>query len=354
MNMPFPKVLLLALGLPIALSLSAGLSGCSKEDIPLQAPAPVTSSLAGTTSPLGSVATVTATAPNGTTFTATPDPATGNYSLTGLTVGTAYTISFTPAANYAAPATQTATPAVGTIVVVPAVTLTTSPTATTASFVIDLDTQINGSAFALNTDYAKADGQNVKFTKFKYLFSNIRLFKPDGTSYLVPESYYLVDAAVPASKRLLVHNVPVGSYTGMSFVVGVDSARNFSGAQTGALDPGNDLFWSWSQGYVYLKMEGTSAQSGAQGGALTFHVGGVRNIRTVTPAFGGSTLPVAGGHLPAVHMRVNPLAMFENAANPAANINFVTTYTLGHAGGSTPVADNYAAGMFSVNRIEAN
>ncbi|MDO7877472.1 hypothetical protein Q5H93_22225 [Hymenobacter sp. ASUV-10] len=354
MKMPFPKVLLLALGLPVALSLSAGLSGCSKEDIPLQAPAPVTSTLAGTTSPLGSVSTVTATAPNGTTFTATPDPLTGNYSLAGLTVGTAYIISFTPTTNYAAPATQTATPAVGTIVVVPAVTLTTASTATAASFTIDFDTQVNGNAFALDTDYTKADGQNVKFSKFKYLFSNIRLFKPDGSSYLVPESYYLFDATVPASKRLLVQNVPVGSYTGMSFIVGVDSARNFSGAQTGVLDSGSDMFWNWNQGYVYLKMEGTSAQSGAQGGALVFHVGGVRNIRTVKPSFGGSTLPVAGGHLPAVHVRVNPLAMFENAANPAANINFVTTYTLGHVGGATSLADNYAAGMFSVDRIEAN
>ena len=127
MKMPFPKLLLLALGL----SLSAGLAACSKEDIPLATPA--TSSLAGTISPLGAVTLVTATAPNGATFTATPHPATGNYSLTGLTVGTAYSISYTPATNYAAPAPQTATPTAGTVGIVPAVTLTTSPNATAST-----------------------------------------------------------------------------------------------------------------------------------------------------------------------------------------------------------------------------
>jgi hypothetical protein len=348
MKMPFPKLVLLALGL----SLSAGLAGCSKDDIPLTVPA--TSSLAGTISPVGSVSTVAATAPNGTTFTATPDSVTGNYSLSGLAVGTAYTISYTPATNYAAPAPQTATPAVGTVVVVPAVTLNTSPTATAASFAIELDAQVNGSPFALNVNYPLANGQTFKASKFKYLFSNIRLFRDNGTSYLVPESYYLVNTEVPTSTHFVVNNVPVGNYTGMSFIVGVDSARNFSGAQTGALDAGNDLFWSWSQGYVFMKLEGSSPQSAASDGALVFHVGSVPNIRTIRPSFGSAVLPVVGGHTPEIHLEVNPLAMLQNAATPANNIDFTTTYNVMGGAVATQLADNYAAGMFTVEHIHAN
>lgn len=352
MNMPFPKVLLLALGLPVALSLSAGLSGCSKDDIPLGTPA--TSSLAGTISPVGSVSTVTATAPNGATFTATPDPVTGNYSLTGLAVGTAYTISFTPATNYAAPATQTATPSVGTIVVVPAVTLNTAPNATAASFAIELDAEVNGNPFSFSTTYTRANGQTIQPSKFKYLFSNIRLFRADGSSYLIPESYYLINAAVPASSHFVLNNVPVGNYTGMSFILGVDSVRNFSGAQTGALDASNDMFWDWNQGYVFMKLEGKSAQSPASEGGVVFHVGSARNIRTIRPSFGSAVLPIVGGHTPEVHLSVNPLAMLDNATTPANNIDFTTTYNAMGGAVATQMANNYAAGMFNVEHIHAN
>lgn len=352
MKMPFPKLLMLALGLPLALSLSAGLASCTKEDIPLATPA--TSSLAGTISPIGSVTTVTATAPNGATVTATPDPVTGTYSLTGLTVSTAYTISFTPATNYAAPATQTATPSVGTIVVVPAVMLNTAPNATAASFAIELDAEVDGSPFALNTEYTKADGQKFKPSKFKYLFSNVRLFKADGSSYLVPESYYLINAEVPTSSHFVINNVPVGNYTGMSFILGVDSVRNFSGAQTGALDAGNDMFWSWSQGYVFMKLEGKSALSPNADGSLVYHVGSVGNIRTIRPSFGSAVLPIVGGHTPEIHMEVNPLAMLQNTTTPANNIDFTTTYNVMGGAVATQLANNYAAGMFTVEHIHAN
>jgi hypothetical protein len=60
----------------------------------------------------------------------------------------------------------------------------------------------------------------------------------------------------------------------MEFMIGVDSARNNSGAQTGALDPTNGMFWSWSTGYIMAKFEGTSAQSPAAANALKFHIGG--------------------------------------------------------------------------------
>jgi hypothetical protein len=348
--MHFPKLSSAAVALPLALGLFAGLAGCSKDDIPLVIPA--TSSLSGTISPIGSVITVTASAPGGATFTATPDSVTGTYTFTGLTVGTVYTLSYAPATNYAAPATQTATVVAGTVSVVPPLTLITTPNATAASFAIELDAEVNGGPFALNTEYTKADGQTFKATKFKYLFSNVKLTRADGTEYLVPESYYLVDAAVPTSTHFLLNNVPVGNYTGMSFILGVDAVRNSSGAQTGALDPGNDLYWSWSQGYIFLKMEGTSAQSPTS--ALVFHVGGANNIRTISPSFGTAVLPVVGGHIPEIHMGVNPLALFENAAAPANNVNFVSTYNVMAGADATRIADNYTAGMFTVEHIHAN
>jgi hypothetical protein len=137
----------------------------------------------------------------------------------------------------------------------------------------------------------------------------------------------------------------------MSYIIGVDAPRNTAGAQTGALDPGNDMFWNWNQGYIYVKLEGTSPQSPTTG--LVYHVGGVSNIRTVSTSFGSSRLVVAAGRTPRIQMTVNPVALFESST--AANrINFATTYNVMGGASASVVADNYTAGMFSLGQIQAN
>jgi hypothetical protein len=226
--------------------------------------------------------------------------------------------------------------------------------ATTGSVALDL-TQVVGSApLAFDgTSYAKADGQTFKVTKFKYLLSNVQLLRADGTAYAAPESYYLVDAAQPATLHLVVPNVPLADYTGLRFVVGVDAARNTAGAQTGALDPNNDLYWDWTTGYVFLKMEGTSPQAphaaAAAEGGLRFHVGDNGTQRTVTLT--GAPLAVTAAQAPTAHLRVNVLALFDNARAPSKNIDFGKLSDV-MGGASAPIlADNYAAGLFTLERV---
>jgi hypothetical protein len=45
----------------------------------------------------------------------------------------------------------------------------------------------------------------------------------------------------------------------ISFYLGVDSALNCSGPQAGALDPLNNMFWTWHSGYIFFKLEGSSS-----------------------------------------------------------------------------------------------
>ncbi|MFD1470547.1 MbnP family protein [Hymenobacter caeli] len=205
------------------------------------------------------------------------------------------------------------------------------------------------------TSYAKADGQTFKVTKFKYLVSNVKLTRADGTVYAAPESYYLVDAAQPATAHLVVPNVPLAAYTGLSFVVGVDPLRNTAGAQTGALDPNNDLYWDWTAGYVFLKMEGTSPQAphaaAAAEGGLRFHIGDNGTQRTITFT---TPLVVAAGHAPALHVQANVQALFDNAATASKNVDFSKMSDVMGGANAPTVADNYAAGMFTVSRVDAN
>lgn len=213
---------------------------------------------------------------------------------------------------------------------------------------------------ALSTQtYATPAGDQFKITTFKQYISNIKLTKTDGSTYAVPESYYLIDAAVPTSQELALKDIPVGDYKSLTFTVGVDSARNVAGAQTGALDPSNNMFWTWNSGYIYTKLEGTSPQAphaaGAAEGGLVFHIGGFKSpnntIRTVVLPFPtGISLLIRPDHAPEVHLNVDVLKMFSGPTT----IRFATlSNTMGGAN-SVLVANNYAAGMFSVEHIHAN
>jgi hypothetical protein len=201
--------------------------------------------------------------------------------------------------------------------------------------------------------YTKADGQAFTVSQFKYLVSNVKLSRADGSTYSVPDGYYLVDAAAPASGRILIDKVPVGTYTGLSFVLGVDAARNNAAFQSGGLNRSNDMYWEWSEEYVFLKMAGTSPQA-PTGRALTFHIGGNNCARVVAPAFGGKTLRIAAGQVPALQLRADVRGMFESAV-PAKAVDFAATYSVmsEHAWAPT-IADNYAAGMFTLAGIQSN
>ncbi|GAC1372239.1 MAG: hypothetical protein NVS3B25_20750 [Hymenobacter sp.] len=228
------------------------------------------------------------------------------------------------------------------------------PAPPTSSFAIELEPVVGTDDLALNTQtYAKADGQTFTVSKFKFLLSNVKLTKADGTSYAVPGGYYLVDAADDKTFHFVIDQVPVGDYTGLSFVVGVDPAHNNGTFQSGGLNHSNDLYWEWSSEYVFLKMAGTSPQA-PSGRSLTFDIGGANAARTVLPAFGANVLPVKDGHVPEIHLYVNVRALFESAT-PANRINFATTYSVESGSPWAPVvADNYAAAMFTVGHVHAN
>lgn len=55
--------------------------------------------------------------------------------------------------------------------------------------------------------------------------------------------YFLIDASDAGSTTIALQALP-GKYDQVAFTIGVDSIRNISGAQTGALDPGKGMFWT--------------------------------------------------------------------------------------------------------------
>lgn len=169
------------------------------------------------------------------------------------------------------------------------------------------------SDFDLNTQLVHPmNNDTMTFTTFKYYISNFKLKKSDGTWWTHPESYFLVDLSNSSSLTLNLGSIPVGEYTEMQYVLGVDSTRNVSGAQSGALATTNGMFWSWNSGYIMLKAEGTSPQSGT--GSFSFHLGGFSGtnnvVTTKNVVFGSNNLTISGDKNSEVHLKANPAKLF--------------------------------------------
>jgi hypothetical protein len=199
--------------------------------------------------------------------------------------------------------------------------------------------------------YNNANGDSFKVNVYKYYITNVKLIKSDNSVYTENESYHLINEADASSHSFVMANVPEGSYTSISFLIGVDSARNTSGAQTGALDPINGMFWTWNSGYIMAKFEGVSPQSTSMDKSVVYHLGGFSGpnnvLRTVTLSF-PTTMIVKKGTTPNVHID-GDLAEWFSFPNV---IDFAQKPLLMTPGKDlVNIAENYKD-MFKVNHID--
>ena len=225
--------------------------------------------------------------------------------------------------------------------------------ATAGSLKLLFEAMVGDSGLTLGTSntYTNQAGNTFNVTMYRYYISNIKITKMDNSIWMEPNSYHLIDHSDDPSTLVTIPNVPFGNYKAIEFMIGVDSARNNSGAQTGALDAANGMFWSWSSGYIMAKMEGNSPQSTAGANKLTFHIGGFSGtnkvMRIVSPSFNSDTAKVSSAISPTIHMANNLLEWFETPTP----VDFSTLNTIHMAGSSAKtIADNYED-MFTVEHI---
>ena len=154
----------------------------------------------------------------------------------------------------------------------------------TGTVKVTIRNTVKGNPMLLFTgNYTNGFGEQYKITKFKYYLSNVSVTGSPVNPVNV--SYYLIDESNPASLSFSFQ-APVKIYSAISFTLGVDSARNVSGAQTGALDPVNDMFWTWNSGYIMAKMEGNSPQSTAVNNKVEYHIGGFSGSNSIVKSIG--------------------------------------------------------------------
>ena len=141
-------------------------------------------------------------------------------------------------------------------------------------------------------------------------------------------------------------------YNRISFTIGVDSARNVSGAQTGALDPLNGMFWTWNSGYVMAKLEGKSSVSSLVNNKMEYHIGGFRGdssvLRKPVLLFPyGKYLDISPGSKASMTITANVNAWFSNP-HELKIANTPSCTTPGQM--AVAISENYSK-MFTVTTI---
>jgi hypothetical protein len=226
------------------------------------------------------------------------------------------------------------------------------------------DNRYGSADLVLGNTYTTANGETLTPTTFNYYVSNFVLIKSDGSKYTVPKDkcYHLVREGVDSTADLVIQGVPAGDYTAISFIIGVDSAKNTApvSERTGDLDVANaagDMYWTWNSGYIFYKLEGTSPQApydSMMGMAMMFyHIGGyggmtsstINNIHQVTLT-APQAAHVASGHNPEFHIYADVDAVFSGPVQ----IKIADHPGIMFDPYSTTISANYTD-MFTINHV---
>jgi hypothetical protein len=230
---------------------------------------------------------------------------------------------------------------------------------------LHFDSRAGADEFAFGTNYVTANGDTVNFSKFNFYVSNVVFIKADGSTYTPPKdsTYRLIVESIEESHDLTINNVPGGDYTGVKFLIGVDSLKSVSdiSQRTGDLDPAgaaSDMYWTWNSGYIFYKIEGTSPQAPYDSmmgmSMFYYHIGGfggyssptINNLRTVMLSYAGEAAHAGKGKAPEFHIYADALQVWKSP----------TPFTIASQPGvmfdpfSTTISTNYKD-MFSINHI---
>jgi hypothetical protein len=230
----------------------------------------------------------------------------------------------------------------------------------TGSLSIHFDHVVGNEPLVLNDKkYRNAAGDEFNVSLFQYFVSNIKLIRKDGSAYNVPQdqSYFLIRESNKDSKTITLTDIPKGKFTGISFLIGVDSARSASeiGYRKGCLDvagEAKDMYWAWNSGYIFVKMEGTSQQSTAKNNIFMYHIGlfggignkkTLNNIRYATLDLGGESLRIKDNkNVPLITIKTDAGKLL----NGNTNVEIAKNSTVMGGPFSEKIAENYKT-MFS-------
>lgn len=173
---------------------------------------------------------------------------------------------------------------------------------------IQFAAEVGGTPFACGDTYPSIGSASSPYvgTDLRFYVHDVQLVGDDGSVPVALDSNEFQDDGValldfetggagcqmgsPSTHTAVTGTITPGTYTGLSFKVGVPFAKNHLDATTAAA-PLNipAMYWAWSSGYKFLKADGTVGGAG-----FNLHLGS-----TMCPAMGTtpSTTPCANPNI---------------------------------------------------------
>ena len=216
-----------------------------------------------------------------------------------------------------------------------------APISTSQKLSFHLHTNVGNVEAEYGVEYQQASGRKFNLADFRYYISNIVLIKNDGSEYSLTGKVLLVS---PTVDEYDLQSVPVGSYQGFKFMLGLDSATNHTDPTTYAATnplaiqtPG--IHWSWNSGYIFMKVEGqcdtTLAATGTPDYDYFYHIGLDGFKRTID--FTTAAFNVASGSDKELVLNFNLLQALSNVDMRIEN----ETHTMNNVPLATKIADNW-------------
>lgn len=228
------------------------------------------------------------------------------------------------------------------------------PTTEYGNLKIQFTNYVNDQVLVLGSSFQNPAGESFTPTKFNYYISNVVLTKADNSVLVVNDVYRIVKQDDDTSRVITLRNIPTGNYKSLKFMLGVDSASNNSGAHSGGLDfdYASDMFWGWSQGYIFLKLEGSAPTSTLTNDKIEYHIGGYGGVNKTQKIyelnFGGAEALVTTSTTPLVSFKTDVNELFKTPVSLSFSTKPQQTST---GAGAKMIADNYAD-MISFDKLQ--
>jgi hypothetical protein len=207
------------------------------------------------------------------------------------------------------------------------------------SLKLSLAPRFDGNPFEVGTVYYDYNGNRIRIDDFKVYFSRIAAIRSDNTEYSLSD----IDLFQINETQEISFQLPVGSYKGLKFSVGVPQEWNkdqdptqYPNSHPLSVNGAQGMFWHWNTGYVFFKVEGKADLSGTEGADLlhpfAFHCG--EDVLYRTHVFDNNPFVVSEGSEARVAIRMDVNRFFYNETD---SIDLGTEY-LTHTSGNLPLA----------------
>lgn len=175
--------------------------------------------------------------------------------------------------------------------------------------------------------YTLSSGRKMQIDISAFYLSNITLKSMEGKEYSFPAALFIDNT----EKENVLGNLPPGTYTSMTLHFGLDSATNHSDitqypdGHPLALQEEN-MHWSWSTGYIFMKIEGsvdtTASMQGPISSEFAYHLTTDEFYKDIK--FDGLSLIVKPGQTKEIVLQMDYDQLFKDI-NPAKERQTHTT-----------------------------